>query len=417
MTAVSGAVRRHNQGDEPNAAIAKAAAAEGLNAEFTRRAVHMFNTAKTIKHIEDNRRDGEKRGSSFPLADVDEVLRRMVGGLADEPAGHKKAAGAASESSMRDFASVPPERLPAMTKVAAEPYLGDIEEKYSKVSRLLNAQRIKVAETRLKAAAMTERQQRQFDDLVELFRGPDSVRFDLFREKTAAARGAAIMPVLDALEGKVRAFGKSGSFTAFGEAADRLDAALRMAAETWRAKQAWEAESARLDEMEAAVKQARGKGPEGDRPDFFKRAAPEGAKAPAKGGLGSFLDDYLNPLTPKQVEPEDTGFAARVKSIDAQAQLAKLMATDDVIGRGNYPRDDVIAAYNELTKLSPSIANQPIILRAELRRYLESAGSRGTGMSTFDAGQVVEALNEADRGVGSLAPKRFSDAAVAGGQA
>ena len=156
------------------------------------------------------------------------------------------------------------------------------------------------------------------------------------------------------------------------------------------------AEARRAPRPFVATKAAAGMPRTAGRSGVSRPANHFGMNSPLVSGLGAFLDDYLSPLTSKPVAPKDTGFADRVRSIDAQAQLAKLLATDDVIGKGNYEPDEVYAAYDELTRFAPEIANQPLVLRAELRRYLESAGT-GKGLSTFDAQQMAKALNESDK--------------------
>lgn len=393
LSAVSGAIRRANAGDSASVALAKAAAAEGLNVDFSRRAVHIFNTTKTLRHIKDNRDDGDKRAASFELADPDEVLRLMVGD-ADEPEPPETKTAA----TMPDYATLTPGPLPRLVMAPPEPYPGDPDEKYAKVSRLLNAKRIEAERLRVKLASLSDRRRAEFDRLIEMFREPDSVRFDVFKEKAAAKYGSAVEPVLAALGGRVRSFGKSASFAAASRAVDRFDAALEAAKDAQAAKRACEEVEAELKAMKDMYAEAR----RAPRPFAATKvaAAPPRTAADTTGSatsdLGKWLDDYLKPLTPKPVAPKDTGFADRVKSIDAQAQLAKLLATDDVIGRGNYDPDEVYAAYNELTRFTPEIANQPLLLRAELRRYLESAGT-GKGLSTFDAGQVADAIATAEK--------------------
>lgn len=83
--AMEESIKQANAGMDINEAIAKQASDNGFTPEFTARIVEAYNTSKTIKHLQSN--SGEKRAETFPLADVNEVLKKLY----KEPENVKKA--------------------------------------------------------------------------------------------------------------------------------------------------------------------------------------------------------------------------------------------------------------------------------------------------------------------------------------
>jgi len=75
LTSMESAIKKANDGMEPNEAIAKTANDQGLTPEFACRMVEAFNTSKTIKHLKDN--EGEKRADTFGIANKEAVLKLM----------------------------------------------------------------------------------------------------------------------------------------------------------------------------------------------------------------------------------------------------------------------------------------------------------------------------------------------------
>jgi hypothetical protein len=79
--------------------------------------------------------------------------------------------------------------------------------------------------------------------------------------------------------------------------------------------------------------------------------------------------------------------------------LAKVTNDDPVVSK--YPKDKVIQAYNELTTLQPSLTNQPLALRAALRRHLVSGGD----FTMQEAGQLYDFNKERDKARAMAPPK------------
>ena len=59
---------------------------------------------------------------------------------------------------------------------------------------------------------------------------------------------------------------------------------------------------------------------------------------------------------------------ARIRGLKAQAMLSDMMANDPFLS--GEPPERVVGLYNQITKLSPRAADQPLLMRALLRRYL-----------------------------------------------
>jgi hypothetical protein len=84
----------------------------------------------------------------------------------------------------------------------------------------------------------------------------------------------------------------------------------------------------------------------------------EKTKAKTDNGL---LDSYYTKLN-------DPAHEQRLRQIHSEAMLNDLLANDEVIS-GHEPHE-VIRAFNELSQLSPRLSNQPMAVRALLRRHL-----------------------------------------------
>jgi hypothetical protein len=85
----------------------------------------------------------------------------------------------------------------------------------------------------------------------------------------------------------------------------------------------------------------------------------------------------------------DPAHENRLRSIKAEADLQDLMAEDPVISQ--YDPSDVVDAFNELSRLSPSAGTQPIIMRGYLRRLLESSPDvAGRVLEGHEAAQLAE---------------------------
>lgn len=111
----------------------------------------------------------------------------------------------------------------------------------------------------------------------------------------------------------------------------------------------------------------------------------------ALGGslAGSMLDkaieskptgDLVNDMESRLSDPAHEN---ALRAIQAKAELADYMANDDVIS--GYDPEEVLHAYNEISRLSPRSATQPAVIRPLLRKRL----SQGA-IEPFEAGQMAD---------------------------
>lgn len=74
-------------------------------------------------------------------------------------------------------------------------------------------------------------------------------------------------------------------------------------------------------------------------------------------------DAYLDLTSPEH--------EARLRNVRSQAVLHDILANDDYLSQ-EHP-EKVVKMYNEITKLSPRAADQPMLMRSLLRRYMQQA--------------------------------------------
>ena len=91
-----------------------------------------------------------------------------------------------------------------------------------------------------------------------------------------------------------------------------------------------------------------------------------------------------------------------IRRIQAQTMLSGMMANDDVIS-GHDP-DEVLEAYNEVSRLSPRSATQPALVRPWLRKRL----SQGA-VEPFEAAEMANV----EKTITQTQTPGFSDSKVA----
>lgn len=79
----------------------------------------------------------------------------------------------------------------------------------------------------------------------------------------------------------------------------------------------------------------------------------------------------------------DPGHEDKLRAINSRATLQDLMLNDDVVA--GYDPDEVAAAYNDITQLAPSIADQRMLLQTLLRKRLMQGS-----LDTFEQDQMLK---------------------------
>lgn len=406
LRTVSSAIGYHNGGMGASESLAKAASNEGLNMDFTSRAVQIFNTAKSIHHIRTN--EGEKRASSFDKADIASVLSAMLTNAPTEVRPNVKAAGVrVVESELEDFASLDRNDLAPLTKVAYEKPLEELKEYRLKIDRIVGEKKREVARIKSAAFELTEKQNSTFHKLIGSFSVSGAYAYSQFRKEATDRYGDCVDPLLKAMDCRVGRQGlTSKDYMAAKKAFDQFDTLLStINAVGDKEKELAKAEG-ELGDMQKKVAALR-EPPKKEEAEpeafaFFKEAAP-GADT---GYFNKFMDDFLGTLPSAGAKVKDTGFGDKIRAVESQAELAKLIGTDTVLNR--YEPTEVQSMYNEIVRTTPNLATKPMALRAQLRKAMESAANPlgGANLDPFELGQMTEV----SRNLQDTEPRGFGDA-------
>lgn len=102
------------------------------------------------------------------------------------------------------------------------------------------------------------------------------------------------------------------------------------------------------------------------------------------------VSDYLEAL-------DDPDHAEELKRIKIRAQVEDMLANDPIIS--DFDPEDVVNAYNEIVEISPRSADQLMLMRSILRKYLQSGGD----FDPYDIQQNImgaeEGLRKRDKGI------------------
>jgi hypothetical protein len=133
--------------------------------------------------------------------------------------------------------------------------------------------------------------------------------------------------------------------------------------------------------------------PQSERPKK-ETFAPEAVGAMVGGPVGAVAAGQLKQMFMAKPEDQiqrealseiiDPEHEAELTKIKTQAMLSEFMAADPVIS--TYDSDEIAAAYNQITQLTPRAAMQPAIMRGLLRRYLQQQDA----LEPHEAGQLAD---------------------------
>lgn len=122
--------------------------------------------------------------------------------------------------------------------------------------------------------------------------------------------------------------------------------------------------------------------------------APEAVGAVVGGPVGAVAAGQLKHIFASKPEEQiqrealseiiDPAHEAELTKIKTQAMLSEFMAADPVIS--TYDPDEIAAAYNQVTQLTPRAATQPAIMRGLLRRFLQQQDA----LEPHEAGQLAD---------------------------
>lgn len=396
-----------NQGMAPNDAMFKIASEVKLTPEFVRRLTEVFNTSRMLAHF--NTAPPEKRADAFPLVDAEVVIARM----------YPKVEKAASDNKIRrtsGFAAPPSFVAPVMTKAAdAERTFGK-ETTYGRaeISRVVHrANLLKAAAERELEHLRTDAAYRRHQLQTHLVKAADcfwKVNRPSFADVEAQVLAHYGVPAKDVMtlvydlceggslgEKRAESPAENAIFdedeppychirNALQAAAAAADFSQKCAAVTQELREYTQALDTRLGLGRPGTEARRIPFPFDDLMDKESAAVPSLTASVLLGNQLSQLFERQsnndNRMEQKIQHGFDPEYEASLRAARTKTLLNELMTVDPVISR--YNSEDVVAAFNEISSMTPRVANQPALLRGLLARRLELGR-----IDPFEASQVV----------------------------
>lgn len=421
--ALVSAIKGVNSGLSQNEALAKSANDHGLTPEFACRMVEAYNASKTVKYLQST--EGEKRADNFDLADRDSVLKLMYAPATEKVAFVKPASimpgrfYSAQSPKLEKAAEAP--KAPTMFAVKLQDpatkkhkHKKDTTSlhttKLSKLSGLQAQFNNMGAEIRMELRHAKDQIYKAACTLESVLRIPGHEPFEEIEKRVISTYGQLGKKAMDIVWSMT-------DFERFGEKrASQPDRLLVLgvgpAYDAARDMMSWVEKAARIDhemkEWEAKSKQVQkllpessGQQPGGTGATFVSdpsmprrpataplvdvaKATGEGAQgkndpektaaAPEAPGFSTDPAKILNQITQKPEVPSlfDPMHEAKLRSIRAKLVVNDMISNDPVLSA--YAPEHVMTAYNEIARMAPGIATEPIVMRSLIGRSLQTGG-------------------------------------------
>lgn len=404
-----------NDGEHPDDAIYKVAADRQVPAGHVRLMVNAYNTGRTTRHRETHREPGEK-AADFPIADPATILERLYPSRVKSAAAAERDGGVSGEyglspqwyrrawheGAMEKAAAAADWRL-AEGPVPAYPTVRD----QAAGDRILLA-RQKAAQAadadRMEAARIQDRIVACFEKLAEYFSAPGNLGLAEVRENLETLFGKEGVAVYNQLRRTRPHLLKLGGVARFhstmGEpyhtVARIVDLAGRLREVTSAGEKRAAAARRELEGLEAPFAPAR-------RESLLDPPSSTGAEKAAGGfqnNLGALVahdfmgqvSDTLKPDDRDQVVDKQLAQIATpeheqdLRNIHTRAMLEDMLAGDPIIS--GYDRDEVLDAFNDLSRLAPRASQQPILMQGLLRKRLQQGA-----LDPFEGDAIVGTEN------------------------
>lgn len=362
----------------PTDALIKAAHSHDLLPEQVRRIAEAYNTSRTLYQLRE--KQSSVKLQEFPLADPDKALS-VVFPTTYPTVGHAKAASQARQQCIRESLVKPENLIAKMAKQAslqidnaptpvAEPRRPDPMKELDRASYIAKQAKQRKGEA---GVVLTDRMQKAAAAVRASFskmafatlEGALHMRYgtelgaSLCDLLYTAANGAACK---QARAEQIRPV----AVNTFLEPFDSIDAFYQATTDFTAAAREYD---------------------EADKVAVEKRAAFDLTQKTVGGlfgGLSSLNESpaYKKELAKAYQKVENPDHRDELNSIRVKALLSDLMGNDEVIS--TYDPEEVMDRYNELSKLSPQVAQQPMLVRPILRRALQ----HGT-VDPFEVNQYV----------------------------
>lgn len=416
VTALETAISLTNSGSDPNEAIRKVAEDCSFTPPIIRRMVEAYNTSRTLAHLK--KASGEDRATTFPLADPAVILGTMY---PEKVSVGQKAA----EYVPSDYARKPGD---FMSKVAEARHRPIPRLKYAQYERdaLSHERRVWGEREKLEKVASScrselriclERMRTQIKEAAAYFKNLYRDPFAQIESRLVGQYGALAVPVMTAVYKtaglkEARCSGPQRQLMAdFSQAPyNTLVQLMTLAKEAQTlAHKTLEAEDSKNDFLfkhrmnkVAEVEVSEERLLDGALVDPFHRPFEENPLLPFdKAAMSEFFSpDTAGSVASSVLGLRDSGEGKskpelafdpkqdlQLRGIHTKVMLNDLLSNDPIIG--SYPPNEVASAFNQLSQLSPAVAQQPAVARAMLRRMLQSENV----VEPHEAAQLAD-LNE-----------------------
>lgn len=390
--AVRDAISQANSGMDPSTAIAKVAADKNYNPEFVGRMVEMFNTSKTLSHLKNTKEAA--RAADFKLASTDKVIGEMfprLNSVSDLPP------GIGEMGKMSNYHGLTAEKTANLEKTAA--YLEDGAAKFKKAAALLRDMKRDLSTTKTAHTALGIQRDEHLAKAASYFRQLDHTSFEDVDACMQSMYGVAGTIAMDVVYGACNGPAmreKRAEVQVRPRFADVSQEPYRSICEFVEVSHQMAKVANEIEELKEGLKNS-----EAALKERVKRAGLFDAvgggllstvltENPITGGSETSGQKALSKALESATDPMHENM---IRSIETEGMLHKLMTTDPVLSK--YEPSEVVEAYNEISKFSPSAASQPMIVRAYLRKLLESSPTAaGRTIEPFDANQLADIENK-----------------------
>lgn len=419
-------------GEHPNDAIVKIASETELRPGEVSVVVHAFNTGRTTRQRQDGS-DPFTKSAEFELADTATILDRLY------PENVKTASAVVEDTAVSPQYRYSPrpmlERRAIREKqsnvvnwrevdgqqiTAPAAYPSDPTTAIKKASSHVDRKRRELEEARRKQANAFDELGRTFNDLTTYFRRPDAHPMPVVKEAVILMHGGKGEQIFDQLVVVTPSltkmanhrigsslFGVVGQekFATTVEDLDCTQEPFPLVAKMISQISEYQEKRANFQALEAAfVKEAS----ETLLPFAVPAVSPsildgsydlrekEAGWDPIKplatvhlvnNTLRGVADSLKGPDETSEVNKtlaalQDPGHEARLRNINTQAMLQDLMLNDEVIS--GYDPNEVAGAFNDIVQISPSVADQRMLIQSLLRKKLQQGQ-----LDTFEQDQLL----------------------------
>ena len=375
VRAVREAAYHYVQGDTPADAIAKVAAARNLPREHVTRVVEAFNVNATLAHFQ--RAEGAEKAAEFPTADVDEVFAKLYPKEMDAPVKTAALTWTPGPEAYMEHTDFMAETLPAFTDKRAGSGMSEaqaietVADEYRREVAMLDCERSTLGQ-------FGEQLMASVDKLASYFAPIDGADVKEIEDENLRAFIVERVPQL-----RQAGIASTGSWKqAYARACVARDAYAKQAELVSKAEIEIEKSAELVTARIAAVKEA----------GVLLGGAAGGLTTAMIGDITDTNTDSSKDKITAQLTAPDV--MAERKAIQTQAMLKTILEDDDVLKHA--PQAEVVKAYNDLSRVAPTVVGQPMLARGWLRRVVESRG-----LDPFDLHELVKTERDLKRNAGT----------------